>query len=472
MAATRSWAAYRPTYRAEEVKTLAGWISAGVSASVVGLAGAGKSNLLGFVCHRPEALRRHLPPDSDPVALVLVDLNNLPDLKLSTLYRLVLRAFYELRGHFDSTLGPTMVDLYQQHRAERDPFLLQIALRELLLAFQAHRTGVVLVLDRFDRVCEDAGLHLTDALRGLRDSFKDTLCYIVGLRQPIAYLSDPAALGELYEVLDTHLCWVGPMNEADARQLIAEEITSSPAAPTPADVGSLLALTGGYPALLKAACHWWQRTAYKPPNAEWAAALLKEPSITRRLEEICEGLTQEERLALVELSRAPAVREQAGSDATVLRSHAGQHRQALAQLETKGLCRRDENGRRMFGELFARYAAHASGWGGGRIWLDEKTDELYQGQTLLEGLAPLERAVLSFLVRYPRLRHTKTDLILSTWPEELRRQGVTDESLYQVIMGLRKKIEPHPSQPCYIVNWRGKPEGGYQFYPEGRPGRA
>jgi DNA-binding response OmpR family regulator len=114
--------------------------------------------------------------------------------------------------------------------------------------------------------------------------------------------------------------------------------------------------------------------------------------------------------------------------------------------------------------------ANAEGRGSGKIWLDEKTDELYQGQTLLEGLTDLERGVLHFLVRHPRMRHAKTDLIVNTWPDELRQQGVTDDSLYQIIRGLRKKIEPNPARPCYIITWRGRPEGGYQFFPEGRPG--
>jgi two-component system OmpR family response regulator len=119
--------------------------------------------------------------------------------------------------------------------------------------------------------------------------------------------------------------------------------------------------------------------------------------------------------------------------------------------------------------LLAAYAADAQGRGG-KIWLDEKTGELYRGPTPLRGLTSLERTVLHFLIRHPRARHAKTDLIVNTWPDELRRQGVTDESLYQVIRELRKKIEPDPGKPCYIVTWRGRPEGGYQFFPEGRPG--
>lgn len=44
------------------------------------------------------------------------------------------------------------------------------------------------------------------------------------------------------------------------------------------------------------------------------------------------------------------------------------------------------------------------------------------------------------------------------------------DDLYQVIFGLRKKIEPNLSKPSYLINWRAKPEGGYQFFPEGKPG--
>jgi hypothetical protein len=482
MAVSRSWKAYRLTYRAEQMQTLAGWILAGVSGSVVGLAGAGKSNLLGFLCHRTEALQSYLAPQAGLVALIPVDLNNLLSNTLATFYRVILRSFYEVRDRFDQSLQQAITDLYRENRAASDPFLPQSALRELLLQFQTQRVQVVLVLDPFDRFAQTATPQMLDTLRGLRDSFKDTLCYIVGTRQEVIYLFDPAALGEMYEILDTHVCWVGPMNESDARQLIAEETHIALAPPNEAEVSHLLTLTGGYPSLLKAACHWWLATPDKPAASEWALALLAERSIQSRLEEIWAGLTQEERQTLSEMQKgqtrvaALASGEKAGDkkaqealdNATLYLER--QHRCALPRLNAKGLCQRTDTGWRIFADLFAAYVANAEGWGSGRIWLDEKTDELYQGPTLLEDLTPLERAVLSFLARNPRVRHTKTDLIVSTWPDELRQQGVSDDSLYQVIGGLRKKIEPNPAKPCYIINWRGRPEGGYQFFPEGRPG--
>ncbi len=459
MASSRSWKAYAPAYRAKEMKTLAAWILAGQSGSVVGLAGAGKSNLLGFLCHRPEVLQSYLPPQAGPVALIPVDLNNLPSNTLSTFYRVILRSFYEIRDRFEQALQQSISDIYLENRAARDPFLPQGGLRELLLQFQAQQMRVVLVMDRFDKFGQTATPQMLDTLRGLRDSFKQSLSYVVGMRQEMIYLFDPSALGEMYEILDTHVCWVGPMDEPDARRLIAEETHTLPTPPTGDDVAHLLALTGGYPALLKAACHWWAsaRPENRPPAPEWASVLLDKRSVQSRMAEIWAGLTQEERRALAEVQKRRAGVER-------------QHRHALTSLADKGLLRRADAGWHVFGDLFDAYVAGVEGQSDGKIWLDEDTDELYQGQTLLGDLSPLGRAVLHFLTRHPRIRHAKTDLIVSAWPDELRRQGVTDDSLYQVIRELRKRIEPNPAKPCYIVTWRGRPEGGYQFFPEGRPG--
>jgi len=92
------------------------------------------------------------------------------------------------------------------------------------------------------------------------------------------------------------------------------------------------------------------------------------------------------------------------------------------------------------------------------------------GQTPLTGLTPLERELLRFFVEHPLVRHTKTDLILNAWPDDPCPLERSDDSVYQVIRGLRTKIESNPSKPRYIITWRGSgvQEGGYQFYPKGR----
>lgn len=461
----RSWRNYPNTYRSREMKLIVDWIIEGVSGSVVGLPGVGKSNFLGFLCHRPDVIEALATSHKIKVALVPVDLNNLPDDEISTFYRVILRSFYEIRQQFDQTSSKVIVSIYREHKAIQDPFLVQSALRELLAKLREQELRIGFVFDRFDDFCEIAKPQMTAALRGFRDSFKDMIFYFMGMRQEASYLSDPSTLGELYEILDTHVCWVRPMAREDSKLLIEQETQLAPARPTTIEVETILELTGGFPSLLKATCVWWSTLRDRPSPEKWPSLLLANPSVEYRLREILTGLNQEELLILSEVEKLSNQHNQTDS----LEKLAQQNKQVLDHLTTKGICQSSKPGWRIVSKLLGMHVARAKGRGKGRLWWDEHTRGAYQGQILLQDLTSLERDVLHFLLRYPRMRHTKTDLIVNAWPDELRMKGVTDDSLYQVIAGLRKKIEPIPAKPCYILNWRGKPEGGYQLFPEGRP---
>jgi hypothetical protein len=465
----RSWLAYPATYRAKEVKLLTGWIMGGESGSVVGLPGGGRANLLSFLCYRPEVVQSYLPSQARSVVLVPVDLNNLPATNLSSLYRVIIRAFYRVRYQFNPTLQQEITDIYQESRVLQDAFLAQSSLQDLILLFQAQQIRVVLVLNRFDQFCQRATPAMVNTLRGLRDDFKDVLSYIVGMTQEVAYLPDRSILGEMYELLDSYICWVGAMSPEDARNLITRATRPAVQPPAEAEIRTMLALTGGYPALLRATCYWWLTTENKLDQEVWLEVLLLERNIQHRLSQIWRGLTQEEQFTLSELQKLQTSGGQLKNSDKKYRNFVREHQPIVSRLATKGLCWETEGCWRISAELLVAYVANVEGRGRGKIWLDEKTAEIYQGHGLLQDLTSLEKSVLSFLIKYPRISHTKTDLIVNTWPDELRQQGVTDNSLYQVMLTLRKAIEPNPSEPVYLITWRGKPEGGYQFFPEGKP---
>jgi DNA-binding response OmpR family regulator len=182
------------------------------------------------------------------------------------------------------------------------------------------------------------------------------------------------------------------------------------------------------------------------------------------------GLTQEEQLALSEVQKLEIQVGRAKERQHALQHLAKQHHHALNRLVAKGLCEQTETGWQINGDLLLAYVATTEGRSRGKIWLDEATKTVYQGQSPVEGLTTLQKDVLIFLVKHPRFQHTKTDIIINTWPDELREQGVSDDALYQVMVTVRRKIEPDPANPRYLITWRGRPEGGYQFFPEGKPG--
>jgi|GEM_PF-532910 len=470
MATDRGWASYPVTYRAGEMKTLASWIAAGESGSVVGLVGSGRSNLLGFLCQRPDALRQYLPPETGPVVLIPVDFYNLPAHDLSSLYRTILHAFYWVGERFDPPFQQTINEIYLENRAATDPFLPQRALYDLLRLFQEQQVQVVLVLNRFDRFCQVAPPQMINTLRGLRDSFKDTLCFLVGMLQEVIYLPDPTSLGDMYELLDNHVCWVGPMNESDAHFMLARLLHPALTQPPEAELRTMLALSGRFPILLKAVSAWWLTTPDRPAAADWVETLLQEGQIRYRLERMWQGLTQEEQLAVSELQKLQAHLNPAASSKLpqAFQSLAKRAHNPLRRLVAKGLCYQTGPGWQISSELLAAYVGKIEGRVRGRIWLDEKAKLVYQGQEVVEGLTALQYEILRFLVNNPRIKHTHDDIIDNAWPEEEQRAGITPNALQVHMASLRKKLESNPAKPRYFITWHGRP-GGYQFFPEGKP---
>lgn len=465
----RPWQEHPVTYRAPQMSLLAKWIDARLSGSVVGWRGSGRSNLLGFLCHRPEVLRSYLTCPERVVILVPVDLNNLPARTLSAFYRVILRAFYEIRHRLPSDLQAPVAELFQAHRAATDAFLPQSALRELLLHAQARSYRVVLVMDRFDACCPMLTPAIGNTMSGLRDSFRDTLSYIVGVRQDLTYLESLNLPDDLLRLLTAHTCYLGPYTAADAGQMLTQLTRASARPPGDAEIQALLALSGGYPTLIKAVCDWWLLTTPRPPLPQWQAALLATPITQRSLQELWQNLTSEEQEALAEVQRQAAGR---GAFAPARRQRFAAVCTALVD---KGICqptvlRTGEASWAISSSLLAAYTRQVGHTSRGALWLDDASQQIYHGQQPLIDLAPKEYAVLCALIQQPNVRHTYTDLITSAWTSAERYHGVTNDSLFQVVRNLRQKIEADPSRPHYLVNWRGKPEGGYLLYPEGRPG--
>lgn len=462
---SRRWTRYPVTYRNQEMQTIARWIVNGDSGSVVGLPGVGRSTLLGFLYHRPDALKNYLPESSQSVTIIPVDLNILPDYSLATLYRVILRSFNQARHQFPDRLQQIITRQYDENKIIQDPLPVQDALLDILDKSEKSEIRVVWVLNRFDEFCERATPEMIHTLRGLRDNFKETLCYIVGMLREVAYLPDPTLIESLHDVLDINVCWVGPLNETNTREMILRELRATAIEET--DIGWIAQLTGGHPVLIRIVCHWLLSTPVKPPQAQWLEILLAQRKLRRRLERIWSNLTQEEQFTVSELQKIQSwPTERQKEKQRIVKPH----QDTLMQLQKKGVCHQAKDEWRIFGTLFANYVAQVEGRGRGRVWVDKDTDELYQGQTVVEGLTHLERSALHFFVQHPRMRHAHSDIIEAVWPEDVQKEGVSTETLYQTIRGVRKKIEPNTSKPVYVINWRGQPEGGYQFFPEGLPG--
>lgn len=446
----------------------------------MGLPGVGRSTLLGFLYYRPEVLAKYLTISPETVAIIPIDLNILPDDTIATMYRVILRAFYRTIANSqpDTELGQLISDLYQKYADAQDPFLTQSALLDVLASFQEHGMRVVWILNHFDEFLKVATPEMTRSLRSLRDNYKETLCYLMGMLTEMSYLPDLELGRTLYDILDIHVYWVGPLSEQDAENMLQQELRTAVPPPNTGEIRQLWQLIGGYPALIRAVAYHWTTGIRQLSSKEMIEAFLMQPDIQYRLSRLWDSLTQEEQFALSELHKMWLLQSATLTDNTLSSSDKkGKqlqllkelHNDAMLSLHKKGICSRTKTGWRIFSILFTVYVGQVEGRSRGGIWENTHTSELFQGRTALTKLTPLERAVLRFFTHYPRIQHTYSTIFMEAWPDDVQYDPASNESIQQIIRGLRKKIEPNPSKPVYIITWRGQPEGGYQFFPEGRP---
>lgn len=246
---------YPRDYRAAEVGTILRATRAGESVAVLGLSGAGKSNLLRFLAQRHSTVRR---------PIFLIDANRLLEPGPEALLRLAQRAL--------GTAGEETAEPLAS---------LSTAVADRLEA----AASLTLLLDRFDLFLEPPQPALFNALRALRDDYKYRLSYVVATRRPL-----PAS-SELAELFHAHTFWLGPLQESDARWNVARHAARyGQQWPEPV-VAALLALSGGYPSLLKAAC-----------SAHAAGVPLEElghhPAVQARVAEFWEAGPTDEQLHL------------------------------------------------------------------------------------------------------------------------------------------------------------------------------
>jgi energy-coupling factor transporter ATP-binding protein EcfA2 len=226
------WDDYPATYRQAEVQRILSAVRAGESASIVGLSGSGKSNLIGFLAHR-------IAPQQPNHAFALVDCNRLNDHTNAGFFRLVRRTLSTPSSH-------------NQSHTELDEFeALEVAVSQCL----ATSEKLTLLLDRFDDLvvgengqARAENRALFNNLRALRDSHKFKLTFVTTTRRP---LSDYTELAELFYA---HTIWLGPASESDALWNVQRYAKRKGLSWNEDEAHKLVQLSGGYPSLLRAAC--------------------------------------------------------------------------------------------------------------------------------------------------------------------------------------------------------------------------
>jgi len=245
------WDTYASDYRAREVQAITAATQAGECVSVVGLSGAGKSNLLGFVAHTQSTAGQRF---------VLVDSNRLPEYSLTAFLRLIRRALGDAQPVAAPDEWETLDGLIEKQLDDPDGAL------SLLLDLS--------LLDRSGLMSGEASPALFNNLRALRDAHKFRLTFVTASRRPLP------PHNEFAELIHAHTHWLGPLSESDARWNVARFAERKGLRWDDAAAQALIAASRGYPSLLRAACE-----AYADGASLDVSGLSAHPAVRARVEE-------------------------------------------------------------------------------------------------------------------------------------------------------------------------------------------
>lgn len=437
------YTAFPATYRSPAVAELLRWVKLGESGVLIGSSGSGKSNIVGYLPVRSDVTQRWLPATLGNYHFLLLDINGLPGINTSNLYRVMLHTLQQAVAN-NSELSAGIKTIRAELPNSSDALELYLALQSahrLLLADDDQH--VVWLFDRFDEGCQRLEADTLNSLRNLRDHFKEQLSYIAVTRHPLAQLRNPSEYDEFYELMSRHICWVGPMDWADG-QWVAEQVMRRyrTTLPTVA-IEAIFKLCGGLPAFLKDAYSAYAEELL-PPSAtinEWTEILLAQPGIQRNCNELWQSLRSEEQALLAAVAFAEPTLQN--------RELAKEYLEPIGLL----LPAQSGSGLAIFSPLFSDFI---------RRQPREKGITLRGGLVLRNGLplpkdnqlAKLEFRLLAYLLDKEGEICSKDELLAHLFPED-EENGSSDERLTQLVRRLRHKIDTNEWKYIETKHGRG-----------------
>lgn len=437
-------------YRCEIVAPLMQRLLAGESCAIVGIAGTGKSNLVGLLA-RPDVQAHYLGAAHADFLFVRVDFNRLAEASEWGFWELLLHRLVTALSDDATNAEPfaRLAMLHEQAAVARDPVVAQRRF-ETAVAMLGQTPGrrLVFLFDQFDEAWRTLPGEPFRVLRALRDEFKYRLAFVVSTRDELSRLRADLSSGEdFYELVVLNTYGLGPHSEADARNQVARLNLRRGAALPEDQVAPLLHLSGRHPGLLRAA-YWALADARVDTGARLLEQLAADRAVRKTCAEIWRSLDDDECALLRK----------------IVHGHrpADEDREVSQLLQLKGLL--TPASADIFSQLFAACIRQTASPGPHVLSLDPVS-----GRVEIDGLPPadeLTKADLALLTHLYERRGkvcSRHELMQVLHPGEATMSDPTDRRLDTQVRRLRAKIEPDRDHPLFIITVRDR---GYKLVTE------
>ncbi len=462
-------------FREKEVAQLFHWIKDGESASVIGVSNVGKSNLFQHLLDR-QTQKHYLGEDASRFLFLRVNFHNLPDFSNRSVYSLILEQMEELgEGEADVCLAPDALEsLGRYHEAlleaGQDELKIQryfkLAVRVCL---KDPGNRLVLLFDQFDSLYQKAGEHLFNNLRGLRDTYKYRVSYLIFTRDPLPDLPlDIAQQGDLAEeeggeeapdkflasnrgelareefceLLQPNQLYLKPYQLEDSERLLRSIAKRKSLAFEDSWILPLYQITGGHAGLLRM-CFTYVATSQLDPGSLQIPSLLTVDAVWRECRRIWASLDDDEQTALASRSKNIPV---------------GDIDQATWQkLTQKGILTGEDQ---IFSPLFQEFARRQKTRLDRPVFLDPRRRIVYYRGKRSQQLSKSEYLMFKKLYDRQNSVVSHAELLHACWPDEEYNEEHSLQAISSHIYRIRKRlgiadkdklIEAKPRQG-YILN--------------------
>ncbi len=430
---------YPPTTRSREIQMLIPYLEKGLSVQLVGLPGAGKSNVMRLLAYNKEARFKNFGEYEKFLHFVYIDCAEIKDKPLYDITKFILISLSFTLGERRMTEESQVINDYLKEGLEmQDEMMLFQALKRSLdyLSIEKKLT-INLLFDRFDSIVSDVTPQFFTNLRVLRNHVKYRFGCIFSLTRPLEDQVDPILLSDYHDLVAENVVYNKLYDEdwINFRVSYIERAARKTLEPSMKD--EILRLTGGHPKLSKLSFEAAITEESKIESLE--EYLLKRPTIQKALQELWSGLLPSEQLAI----KKDVSYKEAQQDFPYLVN--------TYLVKESGIAI----------PLFAAFIKTVPIESTEKITYDEDKNEIMVGDMpISEKLSPFEFKLMKYLIQNKEKLCTKDEIINSVWGDQKSLEGVTDQALDQIFYRLRKKIEKDPSNPRYIHTIKGK---GYKL---------
>lgn len=428
-------------FRAAEITRIREIIRAGESASLIGVSGVGKSNLFNQLLNR-EIQQHMFGNEARNYLIIRINCHYVADLTLRSIYSMILDQL-ELLGDDAEFYGyaQEVFDKVSEHHdlmltVDNDPLVVQrqfiLALRQLM---RARNRKLVLLIDQFEELWQDAPARIFLNLRGLRDVYKYRVSIFTFTRNPLPILADlDDKREEFFELLAANVIGICPHCADDATHVV-QRIRKRYRLDS-VDNARIYQLAGGHAGLLRAIL------LAKTPLSE--RELLTHHNVQNEARKIYHSVTHHEQQVLYQLAHQ-------GSQVASEPTH---------WLKLKGLVLRNNESDKpvIFSPLFRAFLLSQPAPVSSGILLDHNQRRIIIDDRPTGRLTQLEYRVFKALYDDPGALISRDDIINAGWPEAYG--GISDDMINQVMRRLRTKLKPVADPSEILETVRG---GGYRL---------